>query len=173
MATEPFTGEEREIDAGLEQDLETGSSAGEESVAEPKLSKSKAAEPAGAEAEKKKKGKDDKAKKGKGGQTPEPSDDGRPTLAAHPRAARAVARAKSWGGLAGFLIAGYLSLSTNTLAGALARALVAGICCYVVVWAGAVFLWRRLIALEIKGREQELIAAANGDPRARARGGSA
>jgi hypothetical protein len=83
-----------------------------------------------------------------------------PSVAAHPRAARAVARAKGWGGLGGFLIAGYLSLPTGTLAEAGLRALVAGSVCYVAAWAGAVFLWRRLVVIEIKGREQQLLAAA-------------
>src|SRR5271165_4691221 len=110
----------------------------------------------------KKGGKGEKADKGKGkkgAKQAEPDGDG-PSVAAHPRAARAVARAKSWGGLAGFVLGGYLSLPTNTLAGAGLRALVAGTVCYVAVWAGAVFVWRRLVMLEIKGREQQLIAAA-------------
>ncbi len=98
--------------------------------------------------------KDSKASKGA-----EANADG-PSVAAHPRAARAVARAKGWGGLAGFLIGGYMSLPTNTVADAMLRALLAGVVCYVTVWAGAVFLWRRLVMLEIKGREQQLIAAA-------------
>jgi hypothetical protein len=84
---------------------------------------------------------------------------GGPNVAAHPRAARAVARAKGWGGLAGFLLGGYMSLPTNTLATAGLRALLAGVVCYVAVWAAAVFLWRRLVILEIKGREQKLLAA--------------
>jgi hypothetical protein len=83
-----------------------------------------------------------------------------PSLAGHPRAVRSVARAKSWGGLAGFLFAGYVSLPTNTLAEAGLRALVGGVLCYVATWAGAVFVWRRLVILEIKAREQQLIAAA-------------
>jgi predicted lipid-binding transport protein (Tim44 family) len=86
-----------------------------------------------------------------------------PSVAAHPRAARSVARAKSWGGLAGFVIAGYLSLPTGTLAEAGLRALVAGSVCYVATWAGAVFVWRRLVVLEIKSREQELLAATKAD----------
>ena len=81
-------------------------------------------------------------------------------MAAHPRAARGVARAKGWGGLAGFLLGGYLSLPTNTIADAGLRALAAGVVCYVAAWAGAVFLWRRLVMLEIKGREQQLLAAS-------------
>jgi predicted lipid-binding transport protein (Tim44 family) len=83
---------------------------------------------------------------------------GAPSVAAHPRAARAVARAKGWGGLVGFVFGGYLSLPTNTLAAAGLRALLAGVICYVAMWAGAVFLWRRLVMLEIKGREQRLVA---------------
>jgi predicted lipid-binding transport protein (Tim44 family) len=102
-----------------------------------------------------------KDKGGRGSKKDEEAEGDGPNIAAHPRAARAVARAKSWGGLAGFLFGGYVSLPTNTLAGAGLRALVAGVVCYVAVWAGAVFLWRRLVILEIKGREQQLIAAAN------------
>jgi hypothetical protein len=104
--------------------------------------------------------KDAKAEKGKGkkGADAEADADG-PSVAAHPRAVRAVARAKSWGGLAGFVLGGYLSLPTNTLAGAGLRALVAGVVCYVAVWAGAVFVWRRLVMLEIKSREQQLATA--------------
>ena len=112
-----------------------------------------------------KKGKDDKkkGKKGKKGEDGDAEDDtaaGGPSVAAHPRAARAVARAKSWGGLIGFVLGGYLSLPTNTIATAGLRALIAGLVGYVAVWAGAVFLWRRLVILEIKGREQQLQAAA-------------
>ncbi len=85
---------------------------------------------------------------------------GAPSVAAHPRAARAVGRAKGWGGLGGFLLGGYLSLPTATPVDAGLRALLAGIVCYVVAWAGAVFAWRRLVMLEIKGREQQLLMAA-------------
>jgi hypothetical protein len=85
-------------------------------------------------------------------------DDG-PSVAAHPRAARGVARAKGWGGLIGFLLGGYLSLPTNTLAGAALHALVAGLVCYLAVWAGAVFVWRRLVMLELKNRELQLLQA--------------
>lgn len=81
-----------------------------------------------------------------------------PSVAAHPKAARSVARAKGWGGLAGFLIAGYLSLPTSTLAEAGLRALVAGSVCYVAAWAGAVFVWRRLVMVELRNREQQQIS---------------
>jgi predicted lipid-binding transport protein (Tim44 family) len=98
--------------------------------------------------------KDPKAAKGAAQESP-----GAPSVAAHPRAARAVGRAKGWGALIGFLLGGYLSLPTNTLAAAGLRALAGGVVCYIAVWAGAVFLWRRLVMLEIKGREQRLIGA--------------
>ena len=51
--------------------------------------------------------KDKKAKKGKGGKGEKAAaDPDKPSVAAHPRAARAVARAKGWGGLIGFLLGG-------------------------------------------------------------------
>jgi hypothetical protein len=120
-------------------------------------------EPAGKQTKskgKESKGKDAKGKKGKGEKAAATEDSGSPSVAAHPRAARAVAQAKGWGGLAGFFIAGYLSLPTGTLAQAGLRALIAGSVCYVAAWAGAVFVWRRLVIVEIKGREQALLAEA-------------
>jgi hypothetical protein len=115
------------------------------------------AAPAKAAKPKKESKKDGKKASKKDAKAAEVDADG-PSVAAHPRAARQVARAKGWGGLGGFLIGGYLSLPTSTLAGAGLRALVAGVVCYVAAWAGAVFLWRRLVMLELKGREQQLLA---------------
>jgi hypothetical protein len=77
-----------------------------------------------------------------------------PSVAAHPRAALHVARAKGWGGLIGFLLGGYLSLPTGTLADAGLRALLAGIACYLACWAGAVFVWRHLVMLQIAGARE-------------------
>jgi len=117
--------------------------------------------------DKKDKGKKDKEKDGapadgkKGAPKGEVVDPGGPSVAAHPRAVRAVARAKAWAGLLGFSAGAYFSLPTGTLAQALERALVAGVVSYVAVWAAAVFLWRRLVMLELKGREQQLVNAAN------------
>lgn len=109
-----------------------------------------------------KKGKSDKdaapGKKSKRGGGPE-SDGGGLSLAAHPRAAHSVARAKAWGGLAGFVLGGYLSLSTHTLADAGMRALAAGVVCYVATWAIAVFVWRRLVVAELSHARQEAVAA--------------
>jgi hypothetical protein len=110
----------------------------------------------------KKDGNDKKAKKSKKGEADADggeSDATGPNVAAHPRAARAVARTKGWGGLVGFFVGGYLSLPTNTLAAAGLRALIAGVVCYVAAWACAVFVWRRLVMIELKGREQQLSGA--------------
>ncbi len=83
---------------------------------------------------------------------------GGPSLAEHPRAVRAVARAKSWGALAGFAVGGYLSLPTHTLAQAGFRALLAGIVGYVAVWAASVFVWRRLVVAELRHHQHELLS---------------
>jgi hypothetical protein len=101
--------------------------------------------------------KKDKKGKGKEKKAAEPASADGPSVAAHPRAARAVATAKGWGGVIGFAAGGYLSLPTHTLADAGLRALIAGVVCYVAGWAGAVFVWRRLVVLEIKAREQHLL----------------
>lgn len=78
------------------------------------------------------------------------------SLAAHPRAARRVAESKAWGGLAGFVVGGYLSLAHHALLEAALRALVTGVVCYVVVWAAAVFVWRRLVVAELRQAEAAL-----------------
>jgi hypothetical protein len=104
-------------------------------------------------------------------------------LAEHPRALRAIAQAKAWSGLGGFLLGGYLSLPTHTLADTGFRALVAGVVCYVAAWGAAVFLWRRLVVVELRHAQQEALdaelarlrgpdnGAPAGLPRGRARAG--
>jgi hypothetical protein len=79
------------------------------------------------------------------------------SIAAHPRAVQRVAQAKGWGGLLGFMLGGYLSLSTHTVAEAGFRALVAGVVCYAIVWGGAVFLWRHLVVAELRSRQHQLL----------------
>jgi hypothetical protein len=102
------------------------------------------------------------AKQPKAGKDKAPTDGDSPSIAAHPRAAGQVARAKSWGGFAGFVVAAYLSAPTHSFAETGLRALESGIVCYVVVWAAAVFVWRRLVVMEIKSREQQLHDAVYG-----------
>ncbi|HVR06350.1 MAG TPA: hypothetical protein VMS02_09920 [Solirubrobacteraceae bacterium] len=101
---------------------------------------------------------DGKSDKGKGKGATDADAGGGLSLAAHPRAARRVAEAKAWGALGGFLLGGYLSLSTHSLFETALRALVAGAVCYVAVWTVAVFLWRRLIVAELRHAEHELVA---------------
>jgi hypothetical protein len=84
----------------------------------------------------------------------------KPSIAEHPRAARYVRQARQAAGLIGFLIAGWSSMATSTVAETLLRALIAGIVCQVVVWGVAVALFRHLILAELKGREQALLTAA-------------
>jgi len=118
----------------------------------------KAEKPAKAEKKSKKAGKKAKGKKGDGEDAAGAEGAGL-SLAAHPRAARRLAEAKAWGALGGFVLGGYLSLPTHTLLAAGVRALAAGVVCWVVVWALAVFLWRRLVVAELRHAEHELVAA--------------
>ena len=106
-----------------------------------------------------KKGKKDKSAKSSGSKSSAGGAEGAAglSLAAHPRAVRRVAEAKAWGGLVGFLLGGYLSLPTHSASEAALRALLAGVVCYVVVWAAAVFLWRRLVVAELRQAEHELL----------------
>ncbi len=99
-----------------------------------------------------------KAKKGKSKKAAADGGGAGLVLAEHPRAVRSIARAKAWGGLGGFLVGGYLSLPTQTLAGAGLRALAAGVVCYVAAWAAAVFLWRHLVVAELRDAQQEALA---------------
>ncbi len=92
----------------------------------------------------KKKGKQDKGKK-------KPQESDRTSIATYPRARNQVRRAKSWGGLIGFTIAMYLSLSANVpfpVAGL--RALAAGAVGYVLAWACSVAVWRQLMMAELR-----------------------
>ncbi|MGA8352906.1 MAG: hypothetical protein WB698_01905 [Solirubrobacteraceae bacterium] len=84
----------------------------------------------------------------------------KPSIAEHPRAARHVRQARQAAGLIGFLVAGWTSMATSTLAETLLRALIAGVVCQVVVWAAAVALFRHLILAELRSREHALVVAA-------------
>ncbi|MGB2710045.1 MAG: hypothetical protein WBC33_00900 [Conexibacter sp.] len=74
-----------------------------------------------------------------------------PSVANHPRALAQVARAKAWGGLGGFLLAGLLSWRAGVpAADLLARSILAGVAGYVLVWAAAVAVWRHLVIAELR-----------------------
>jgi hypothetical protein len=97
------------------------------------------------------KGKDKKAK-GKGAtQT-----DGVFSVAANPGARASIRRAKGWAGLAGFMIAGLLSIKASVpIAGAGERALIAGTAGYLLAWACAVTIWRQLMIAQLRHAAEE------------------
>jgi uncharacterized membrane protein len=76
-------------------------------------------------------------------------------LAAHPRAQRAIGRAKAIGGVIGFVIglwlasrAGLPSWDTGV------RALAGGIAGWLIVWVAAVQIWKQLIIAEFRAAER-------------------
>jgi hypothetical protein len=74
-----------------------------------------------------------------------------PSVADHPRASYQVRRAKGWGGIAGFAIAGYLSYKAGVPTFDVGvRALVAGIVGYMLAWMCAVTVWRHLVLAELR-----------------------
>lgn len=78
------------------------------------------------------------------------------SVSANPRATASIRRAKGWGGLAGFVIAGYLSLAASVpLPDAGERALVAGAIGYLLVWACSVTVWRQLMIAQLRQAAEE------------------
>jgi hypothetical protein len=72
-------------------------------------------------------------------------------LSAHPRARRSIARAKSLGGLIGFLLGLYLASKAGLPAWDTGlRALVGGVTGYVLIWLVAVQLWRQIALAEYR-----------------------
>jgi len=87
---------------------------------------------------------DKKARKGKG------AADGI-SVAAHPRAAAQVRRAKGFGGVAFFLITAYFSYKAQVPPDQLAmRALIGGIGGYLLAWMCSVTVWRQLVLAELR-----------------------
>jgi hypothetical protein len=71
------------------------------------------------------------------------------SLAEHPRAGASIRRAKAWGGLAGFgLMTAVGLLHGSPLDGTLGRALVGGIVAYLIAWAVAVAVVKRVLIAE-------------------------
>jgi hypothetical protein len=79
-------------------------------------------------------------------------------LADHPRAQRGIARAKAFGGLAGFLIGLWLG-SKSGLPGwdTGVRALGGGIAGYLIVWVAAVQVWRQIVLAEFRMAEKRRV----------------
>jgi hypothetical protein len=73
------------------------------------------------------------------------------TVAGHPRASTHVRRAKGWGGLLGFLLAGLLSVGAGVpLYTVGERAIAAGVAGYLIAWAASVTIWRQLMIAELR-----------------------
>ncbi|MFZ1993460.1 MAG: hypothetical protein WAU75_05070 [Solirubrobacteraceae bacterium] len=90
---------------------------------------------------------DKKAKKGKKGKA---AADGI-SVAAHPRAAAQVRRAKGFGGVTFFLITAYFSYKAQVPPDQVAvRALIGGIGGYMLAWMCAVTVWRQLVLAELR-----------------------
>jgi hypothetical protein len=84
-----------------------------------------------------------------------------PSVAAHPRAGAQVARAKAWGGLAGFALGALLSARAGVpFADLLVRALLGGVVGYVGAWAAAVAIWRHLVLAELRAVRAHRLARA-------------
>jgi hypothetical protein len=70
-------------------------------------------------------------------------------VAEHPRAAEAIRRAKAYAGLSGFGLVALLGFSHGApLEAALGRALVGGVVAYLLIWAAALAVWKRLLVAE-------------------------
>jgi hypothetical protein len=74
------------------------------------------------------------------------------SLREHPTAGPAIRRAKGLAGLAGFSVTAFIGFEGGVpfALGAI-RALEVGVACNVVVWAGAVLVWKRLLIAQAAG----------------------
>jgi len=83
------------------------------------------------------------------------------SVAAHPRSANAVRRAKGLGGLVGALLATLLAMRAGLpAADAMMRGLAGGIVGYIALWAVAVAVARQLVIAEVRTRHAEITRAA-------------
>ena len=83
-----------------------------------------------------------------------------------PRAAAGIARAKAWGGLAGFALAGLAAYSHETFFGTCERALIGGIVGVMLGWVVALTVWRRIMRAETRQAIDMLNARATERERA-------
>ncbi len=82
-------------------------------------------------------------------------------VAAHPRSATAVARAKGYGGLSGALLSIVLGLGAGLpLLDVMVRGLAGGIVGYISLWAIAVAVARQLVVAEVRARYAARVQAA-------------
>lgn len=82
-------------------------------------------------------------------------------LTHHPRAQRQIAKAKGWGGLAGFGVGFLAGRSAGLpLEDVLVRALGVGMAAYFFVWAAAVVVWRQIARVELDQMRRRIIEMA-------------
>lgn len=75
------------------------------------------------------------------------------SLRSHPTAGPAIRRAKGIGGLAGFALTALIGFEHRTpFALTVARALEVGVGCNLVVWAGALLVWKRVLIAQAAGQ---------------------
>src|SRR5947209_1690318 len=80
-------------------------------------------------------------------------------LSQHPRAQRQIRAVRSWGALAGCVLAGYLAWHSGApFVDSALRAVLWGVIAYVAVWAVAQQVWRHLAVAEINAAEKELLS---------------
>lgn len=82
------------------------------------------------------------------------------SVAAHPRSASAVRRAKGFGGLLGTMLAMLLAMKAGLPPlDVMVRGLVGGIVGYLALWAVAVAVARQLVVAEVRARYAEVMRA--------------
>lgn len=87
------------------------------------------------------------------------------SVAAHPRAAAQVRRAKGLGGIGFFAIAAYLSFKAGVSPDQVAlRAVATGIAGYLLAWACSVTIWRHLVLAELRAAMEKHGGSAEGAP---------
>jgi hypothetical protein len=85
-----------------------------------------------------------------------------PRLSKHPRAQQQINTAKAWGGLALFLLVGFVSMQKGLPAFTVGlRALAAGMIGYVAAWAVALVVWRQVAINEVDALRARLRADAD------------
>ena len=95
------------------------------------------------------------------------------SLAGHPRASRAIRRAKGYGGLGGFTLGAALSARAGVpLPDAALRGVEAGFGAYLAFWAGAVMVWRQLAVAEVESLRRHLLNVAEAELERKAREGT-
>jgi hypothetical protein len=94
------------------------------------------------------------------------------SIAGHPRATRAIRRAKGHGGLGGFVLGIVLSVRAGVpLPDTALRGIEAGLGGYLACWAASVMIWRQLAVAEVESLRRHLLDVAEREIERKARDG--